>query len=154
MSDRWELSGELSTAVLVTGLDKVTSAMHVWWLEALGEVIDEFGSNTKLMPVNQATGLTEGFVIVTFETKEAAKVAAETICKKWANAVQLDGHAHIVDLWFSCCRNYEQALKEVKEDYESRIDEAKSSTSAQQQKPGLKPVSRNDGTSMRVFNFV
>lgn len=74
-----EFDDTFPESVFLTGLPKVAEAKYSKLLSVVSKVIDKSGKNDKVMPIKEETKMTEGFVIVTFETAEAAKHAVESL---------------------------------------------------------------------------
>jgi len=73
-------------SVFICNVPKVTRAKYDKLMGVLAKLIDaKIGKNEKFMPISEETGSTEGFVIVTFETAEAADHAVNTL-----DGMQLD----------------------------------------------------------------
>jgi len=75
------LDESFPSTVVICNVPKVGQAKYQKLMGVLGKLIDKYGPNEKVMPMNEETEQTEGFVIVTFEKVEAADNAV----------VQLDG---------------------------------------------------------------
>jgi len=67
------------TTVFICNVPKVGKAKYDMLMRVLGKLIDKYGTNEKHMPMNEAGETTEGIVIVTFETEEAANNAVSTL---------------------------------------------------------------------------
>lgn len=74
-----QIDESFPTTVLICNLPKVPAGKYDLLMKVLGKLIDKYGENKKIMPMNEAGDLSEGCVIVTFKTVEEANKAATTL---------------------------------------------------------------------------
>lgn len=74
-----EFDSKFPETLFLTGIPKVNQAKYDKLMGVLSKVIDKSGPNEKHMPINPDTGLTDGFCLATFESKQAAVTAAEQL---------------------------------------------------------------------------
>lgn len=67
------------TTLFISNVPKVGKEKYDKLMNVLGKSMDKIGKNEKYMPLNEKTGQTDGFIIVTFESKEVADKAAEVL---------------------------------------------------------------------------
>mmetsp|Transcript_113620 Transcript_113620/g.332005 ORF Transcript_113620/g.332005 Transcript_113620/m.332005 type:complete len:701 (-) Transcript_113620:153-2255(-) len=65
--------------VFICNLPKVPKAKYDLLMRVLGKLIDKYGENDKIMPMNEAGEMSEGCVIVTFKDVEKAISAVKTL---------------------------------------------------------------------------
>jgi len=71
--------GTFPKAVVVTGLPKAPKSKFDKLLGVVSKFFDKSGPNEKHMPINEETGMTDGFMIVAFETEEAVNDAVQKL---------------------------------------------------------------------------
>eukprot|EP00929_Paragymnodinium_shiwhaense_P034777 TRINITY_DN1887_c0_g2_i1.p2 TRINITY_DN1887_c0_g2~~TRINITY_DN1887_c0_g2_i1.p2 ORF type:complete len:705 (+),score=242.91 TRINITY_DN1887_c0_g2_i1:96-2210(+) len=67
------------TTLFISGLPKVGKEKYDKLMGVLGKLIDKYGPNKKVMPLNKDTNQTEGFLIVEYEEKADADKGAQTL---------------------------------------------------------------------------
>jgi len=65
--------------ICICNVPKVSKEKYDKLMGVLSKVIDKHGKNEKSMEINAETGLTDGFLIVTFEAAEASNSAVQTL---------------------------------------------------------------------------
>jgi len=73
------LDESFPSTVLIANVPKVGKEKYDKLIGVLGKIIDKYGPNEKLMPMDDATNMTQGFLIVHFEEKESAEKAVQTL---------------------------------------------------------------------------
>eukprot|EP00928_Gymnodinium_smaydae_P003345 TRINITY_DN111_c0_g1_i1.p2 TRINITY_DN111_c0_g1~~TRINITY_DN111_c0_g1_i1.p2 ORF type:complete len:704 (+),score=238.21 TRINITY_DN111_c0_g1_i1:105-2216(+) len=74
-----QLDTSFPEALFICGLPKVGKEKYDRLSGVINKIVDKYGKNTKHMPLNEATGETDGWLIVTFDTKESAQNACKTL---------------------------------------------------------------------------
>lgn len=67
-----QLDCSFPETVFICNLPKVAEAKQEKLLTVLGKIVGKIGVNTRHMPINSGTGMTDGFMIAVFENKEDA----------------------------------------------------------------------------------
>lgn len=74
-----KLDDTFPTTVFICNLPKVPKAKYDKLMGVLGKLIDKYGENDKIMPMDSTGEMSEGCAIVTFKTDEQANNAASTL---------------------------------------------------------------------------
>lgn len=74
-----QLNKSFPSTIVIMNVPKVGEEKRTKLMNVLTKLIDKYGENTKSMPVNPDTGVTDGMMIVTFKEESAAKSAVETL---------------------------------------------------------------------------